>query len=520
MKTITIFKRKVNIALLSAAAVLAGVAGCKKGTFDINGTNPNSPSKVLPQYSLSASLAGTANVMYSAVGSFNNATIPVGGNQDMINNWMGYWTQSGAYTPSNTFVLYQLTSGTASGNWDAAFNNLSNYHTLITSVSGDATLVNYKAIGMMMTAFVYQRIVDLYDKAPYTGALVPNSTFSYKYDDGATIYKACIAKIDSAVALIKANPGAVSPGKFDIVFNGDMGLWVKFGNTLKLKMLMRQTASSQNGSLGDAGVKAALSGYSASDFLGAGEDASINPGYSGAADNAENPLYIDVVQTSTAAPGYNEKYYRANKYAVDFYSKHNDPRLAMLYLPNNNGDIVGRVYGSQNGNEANSVISGLTGYGSNASAKEAAPAIPAFESLFLVAEAQVRGYIAGSAAASYKAGVEESFRILGSDKATADTYMAQSDPVANFTLATNPIKAIITQKWAACNSLDPVESYSDYRRLTIPADLPVSIYPGVTVNHIPFRLPYPTSELSYNSANVPAGGTGTDALTSKIFWMP
>jgi len=516
MKTITIFKRKVNTALLFAVVVLAGVAGCKKGTFDINGVNPNAPSTVLPKYSLAAALSGTANLMYSGVGG-------IGGNQDMLNNWMGYWTQSGAYTPSNTYVLYQLNSSTASGNWDAAYNNLSNYHNLITSTSADPTLANYKAIGMMMSAFVFQRIVDLYNKAPYTTALVPNSTFSYKYDDGATIYKGSIANIDAAIALIKANASATSPGSYDVMFGGDMSKWVKFGNTLKLKMLMRQTASSANGSLGDAGVKAALSGYGPADFLGAGEDASINPGYSGAADNQENPLYIDVVATSTAAPGYNEKYFRANAYAVNFYKAHNDPRLAMLYLPTTADPtmITGRVYGSQNGNEANSIISGLTGYGANASAKESAPIIPAFESLFLLAEAQQRGYItSGTAAASYTAGVEESFRILGSDAATADTYMAQIDKVANFSIATDPITAIITQKWAACNSLDPLESFSDYRRLGIPASLPVSIYPGVTATHIPYRLPYPNSELNYNSANVPDGGTGTESLTSKIFWQP
>lgn len=213
MKTITIFKRKVNTALLFAVVVLAGVAGCKKGTFDINGVNPNAPSTVLPKYSLAAALSGTANLMYSGVGG-------IGGNQDMLNNWMGYWTQSGAYTPSNTYVLYQLNSSTASGNWDAAYNNLSNYHNLITSTSADPTLANYKAIGMMMSAFVFQRIVDLYNKAPYTTALVPNSTFSYKYDDGATIYKGSIANIDAAIALIKANASATSPGSYDVMFGG------------------------------------------------------------------------------------------------------------------------------------------------------------------------------------------------------------------------------------------------------------------------------------------------------------
>ena len=75
------------------------------------------------------------------------------------------------------------------------------------------------------------------------------------------------------------------------------------------------------------------------------------------------------------------------------------------------------------------------------------------------------------------------------------------------------------QKWAAMNTIDPLESWSDWRRLGIPSDLPVSIYPGSTAIHIPYRLLYPSSEYSYNTDNVNAQGT-IDAMSSKIFWMP
>ena len=67
--------------------------------------------------------------------------------------------------------------------------------------------------------------------------------------------------------------------------------------------------------------------------------------------------------------------------------------------------------------------------------------------------------------------------------------------------------------------IDPVESYSDWRRLGIPSDLPVSVYPGTTATHIPYRLLYPTSEYHYNAANVNGQGT-INQFTSKIFWMP
>jgi len=524
MKKLTIFKRKGYIASLFATAMLIGTFGCKKGTFDINKTNPNSPTSVPPSYALAASLVGTANLMFAA-------------NSDQANNWMGYWTQSGGYTASTEYVQYQLTSGTGQGNWDNAFTNLSNYHAMLTNVGTAAPLANYRAIGMIMTAFVYQRIVDYYDKAPYAGALVPNNKFNYPYTDGGTIYKAITAKIDSAIAIIKANPTAASPGRSDIIFNQagnadvatEMGLWVKFANTLKLKILMRQTEQSSGGSLGDAGVKAALAGYQTTDFLGIGEDATANPGYSSASNAQLNPMYYEVVADANGAPGYSEKYFRANALAVNFYQSHNDPRDAYFYYPNGQTPPVirGRVYGSNNGTESNTLISAISAFGKDASGAYngptvSSPIIIAAESLFLQAEAAQRGYITDQAASAlYNSAVSEAFRFVGvtNYSAAATTYTSQADPLTNFAASTNPIQTIITQKWAALNGIDALESYSDYRRLGIPSG-GVSIYLGNQAVHIPFRLPYPTSELNYNKANVPDGGTGIESLTSPIFWMP
>jgi len=517
MKNITIFKRNGYVTSLLAVVMLLGTFSCKKGTFDINQTNPNSPTAVPPGTALAAALTGTANLIYLGA---------VGGNQDILNNWMGYWTQSGAYTPSNTYVLYQLTSSTGSGNWDVAYNNLSNYHALMTNVGTSSTNANYRAVSLIMTSFVFQRIVDLYGSAPYTTALIPNAQFSYKYDSGDVIYKAIAAKLDTAVALINANPNATALGTSDVMFQGNMAKWVKFANTLKLKILLRQTESSANGSLGSAAVQTALAGYTQASFLGAGEDASINPGYSNAADNQENPLYLDVVATANGSPGINQKYYRANKYSVDFYTNNNDPRLSALYYPNSNGVIQGRVYGSTLGTEANSVISAITAFGLDSKGNYngpsvSAPIIPATESLFLQAEAIQRGYIAGDVTATFNSAVAESFRLYGvpNASAAATAYTSQVNTITNITASATPLATIITQKWAALNGIDPLESYSDYRRLGIPK-VPISVYPGVTVTHIPFRFPYPLSELNYNGGNVPSGGNGTESLTAHIFWMP
>lgn len=377
---------------------------------------------------------------------------------------------------------------------------------------------------MIMNAFVFQRIVDLYGSAPYTTALTTNAQFSYPYDSGSSIYAKSIAKIDSAVTIISSAPTtAINPGKYDVMFGGTMTKWLLFAKTLKLKMLMRQT---QNG-LGDAGVKAALAGYTQTDFLPAGTDASVNPGYSSTSNAQENPFYYDLINDYVGNPGYYTLYYRANTYAVNFYKNHNDPRITAFYFPTTNtGTVVGRIYGST-ATESNQAVSairgtGFTSTGTTKTSSQDAVLLPAFESLFLQAEAIQRGYIAGNVNTTYKSAVSESFRILGvTNYATAaETYTSQADALTNLSTSTNAIQTIIRQKWAACNTYDPLESYSDWRRLGYPADLPVSTYPGNTATHIPYRLPYPVTETSYNSANVPAGGTAQDIFTAKIFWMP
>jgi hypothetical protein len=535
MKTTTIFKRKVTLGLLFTAVIFTGIVGCKKGTFDINDVNPNAAAAAPAKYSLSSALVGTTNLVQ-------------GGNSDVFENWMGYWTQSGGFTSSTTYVLYQLTSNNFTGNFDNAYLNLSNYNLLIKTASKDPTLAYYKAIATIMQSYVYQRLVDMYNSVPYSQALIVNSTFAYKYDEPQSIYNSITAKLDSAVAIINSNLNnplstAVFPLNYDVMFGKgftatdtrgktEMQNWVKFANTLKLKLYMRQT---EKGSPAVAPATA-FSGYTADSFLPAGTDASVNPGYSNAADNQLNPFYLDVIGNAQASNGTNTTYWRANSYGVNFYKNNNDPRLGYIYIPTKGSGgaatdpamVQGRAYGSTSGTESNTVISAVLGTGYNAGGVtpkgpgQDAVLLPAFESLFLQAEAIQRGYLTYSTATTvYNAAVKESFRFLGvaNYDAAATAYTSQVNNTTNYANSTNKLTTLITQKWAALNSVDPLESYSDWRRLGIPADLPVSIYPGNTATHIPYRLPYPVNETTLNGANVPAGGSGTDALTSKIFWM-
>jgi len=508
---ITVYKRTKQIIVAALLAVLVMGAGCKKGTFDINSPNPNalSPSTVPAPYYLSSGLAQTAQLMYTGPNGFTYLG-------DLLNVWMGYWAASGGYTPSPVVVAYNLTNQVGNGNWDAAYLNLANYNALQKLTAGDPNQGYYTAIALIMKSFVYQRVVDLFNNAPYSEALNTANT-TPKYDKAADIYDSLLNNLNTAIALISTTAGnsnaTAVDAKFDVMFKGNMAKWTKFAKTVKLKLLMRLTA------VDEGKIKAGLSGMSTGDFLGAGENASVNPGYSTASSAQENPLYLNIALNAAGQSGTNNVYWRANSYAVNFYKNNNDPRIGYFYLPNKAGEYKGRKVGSVASGEGNDIISAVNGPGVAKSATQDAVIIGAYESLLLQAEAVQRGYLTGSAADLYKAGVEQSFIMLGGTAAQADTYIAQDNAKVNFTASTNKISTIITQVWAASMAIDPLESFSNWRRTGYPSDLDVSDYPGSQATHIPYRFPYPQSETSYNTANAAAQGT-IDYLTSKIFWQP
>ncbi|HEY1214234.1 MAG TPA: SusD/RagB family nutrient-binding outer membrane lipoprotein, partial [Bryobacteraceae bacterium] len=193
--------------------------------------------------------------------------------------------------------------------------------------------------------------------------------------------------------------------------------------------------------------------------------------------------------------------------------------------------------GAYAGNELGSV-NNLTGNASSSmgpgilkSVSQPAVMITASESFFLQAEANLRGWIgaAGDDVNNFNSGVTASFEYLGAATSgqtpdqTAAAYVAQSgNKQTNYSACTTfdeKLACIIRQKWLAMNSITPFEAWSDYRRLGLPADIPISVSLYRDGPNIPVRILYPTSEYTTNAANVGAEGT-IDGHTSKIFWMP
>jgi hypothetical protein len=501
---------KILFCFISLVSLL-GTAGCKKGTFDINDNNPNLPTVVDPKFLLSGALKNTAALVR-------------GGDSDPIELYMGYWAVSGDYIPVTQTLTYQTNTDYGADNWNSGYlimKNLRQMESIADSLQG-----NYVAIGKIMEGFLAERLVDQYNDVPYSQALQGGFVNFPKFDPGLSVYTSIINQLDSAITIINSAPvTAESPGSYDIMFGGTMSEWVQFANTIKLKIALNLTKSPTGASL----IQTALSGLSIDngDFLGAGEDATINPGYTNASEAQQSPFYYDMGYSTSGAVQNNESYYRACSYFVQYLYQLNDTiRLYQIFAPNSQTPavVLGRPFGSNvSVNQDNQHISAM-GPGLLQGPSSGATILPATESLFMQTEAVQDGLLtsASTVGSLYKTAVEESFRILldPNYQVDADTLVDNSpSPLVNLQVSANPLQTIIFQEWIAVNGFDPLDSWNNWRRLGIPTDLPVSQFAGNTAAHIPYRFLYPTSEYSYNTANVNAEGT-INNLTSMIFWMP
>jgi hypothetical protein len=498
-------------AFLGLTALLLTASGCQDDYFDIN-ANPNQATSAPATLVLPTAL--------NASGTYYTTLFP------FLNLWMGYWNWSGNYSINQSDKNYQFTNGFNTGIWEVAYTRLKDYQYI--EDQGVATNQPYlQAVAKIMKSLHFQTLVDTYGNVPYTNALQGFGGLQPKYDDQVAIYEDLIKQLDAALTLIRTGQGRVAAGEAslalgdnDIMFRGDMTKWARFANTLKLRVLLRQTEQpSRQAYLTTqiAVLKASTVGY-----LRAGENAAVNPGYTQSSDR-QSPFYDTFGSGVNGSLTTQNNQYRGNKYALDFYTAGSDDRIAYFYNPaQTGGRFIGTFFGTIDvlPNSATSSI----GPGLLQGPDQDAVIMGSHEAFFLQAEAAQRGWITGSAKTLYETGITESYKNLGVHGQENETaaelaaaYYGQAIANIGWDASPNKIQAIITQKWASLNGLSPFEAWADYRRLGIPA-VPVSIDPSVTTRQIPVRLLYPLSEFNYNSTSVNAQGQ-INQFTSKPFWV-
>ena len=159
--------------------------------------------------------------------------------------------------------------------------------------------------------------------------------------------------------------------------------------------------------------------------------------------------------------------------------------------------------------------------------------INAAEVNFFIAEYYLNAGNDASAKSAYEAGINQSIdfyywaRTISNDNtagpltpttpAEKNAYLASGGVSwADATTNAEKLNLIATQKWINSSVLQPVESWSEIRRLKLPALNFVPDNSGVQ-SLPPNRWVLPSDEITYNSANYQAVAAN-DKLSTKIFW--
>ena len=205
--------------------------GCKD-YLDVN-TDPNNPQDVSVDFILPGAQVSVAATFG---GSFHN----LGG------FWAQYYTQSPTASQYKKIDAYNLTTDVFNREWTEAYaGGLNDLEIIRTKSSADGDNAYY-LIATLTQSFALQMLADLYNDIPFTEAFkgVSDGIINPRFDNGADVYPILLARIDEAVARYQDGDMGKDPGSRDIIYGGDMDQWVRFSNTLKLKMYMRMSYTS------------------------------------------------------------------------------------------------------------------------------------------------------------------------------------------------------------------------------------------------------------------------------------
>jgi hypothetical protein len=356
---------------------------------------------------------------------------------------------------------------------------------------------NRIAIIEALQVYGFSTLVDAFGPIPYSDAL-DAEILEPKYDDDQEVYNNLIARLDDAIAMIDPAEASFSANQ-DLVYEGDTEKWLKFANSLKLKL-----------ALNISDVDAAQAGPMIAEAVAGGvfesneDNASMT--YLDAFPNT-HPIHEDLVQSGR------DDYVVANT-LVDKLVALNDPRLAVYAEPLDDGvTYSGGIYGSNNTFALRSHIG-------------EAFHDPTLEGLileyaeveFLLAEAAAKG-LGGVTApdAHYNAGIRASMEYWGIADAAITAYLA-NPAVAYATAAGDFRQKIGTQHWIALYNRG-FEGWTVWRRLDFTG---FNVPPTLTYADIPTRFIYPIEEATLNGENL-AGGVsmlagGADTAQGKVFW--
>lgn len=508
----SLVKHTTKVLLL---ALVCFASACTEG-FD----NLNVSPTAVQQDRVDENLLFTRSLVYGALRytEFQRAQ------QLYANHYVQYYSVAVDYFQTGRYISRNDWS---TAYWNAAYSDFGmQAHQVIEITSANPDKVNKTAIARIWKVFIMHRLTDFFGDIPYSEAFTGDITPAY--DTQEQIYVAMLEELAAAVESFDQSK-TLGFGSADVIYGGNIGKWIAFANSLRLRLAMR--VSEVAPTLAEEHVRAVISdGRLIADV----RDGAIMP-YGRDFGNATENL-----QPMAILRSFNE--YRVSTTLLQILQGNQDPRLALYVEPIESGEYAGLQNGL-NPEEINDIDRDDYSKESLLISNQYAPTIllSHAEVELLLAEASVRGWNAGDAKTHYENGVRSSIqfwlnvrdnllgRVSESEAAALPQIELSSEAISNYlaqpAIAFNnasAIEQIITQKWLA-NISQGFESWAEYRRTGFPRLNPIPNTDGLSETGSslpPSRVRYPIEEETLNRANYEAAVArqGADQMTTKLWW--
>lgn len=422
----------------------------------------------------------------------------------------------------------------------------------ISTILSVTTVPDYIAVAKIIRVAGMHKVTDKYGPIPYSEAM--KGGMSIRYDSEEEIYSSFFADLEESVGIltdiVDKGEGLSSNLSFDCMCGGSYLQWIKFANSLRLRLAMRIVKVAPELAKENA-EKAVNHKYGVLEY----EDNNVEVVYP----TLNNPL-------RTCCVNYNDCCIGASFESI--MKGYNDPRLYKMALPvgwNDNIDIhdangnnlgkVGEIIGIRQGalvTKPDYRMYSIPYFdvkdGNKSTEKYPLPIMKVAEVYFLRAEGALRGWKMGDTAQNfYERGIQRSFDDYGISIDLYEKYIQDDVSVgADYEDPFNPennIKAvnditvkwedsasdeknlqrIITQKWIAMFP-EGQEAWSEFRRTGYPKLFPVAnnysngvIEDGEFIKRLPFTRPERNTNLN-SVLEAEKMLKGPDNIGTRLWW--
>ena len=227
-------KKKNIINKLIVAPLVMGFMSCTGNYMDIN-SNPYQPGDLTPDdYALGSAMSNLASTVISSdvnTAQFTDCLLggPLG----------GYFADSNAGW-SNTISNFNATN-----DWTRVFlisdriiSTLYGNLSTVKQVSENTNNPVPYAIAQIIKVAAMSRVTDAYGPIPYS-KIGQDGKITIPYDTQEEVYNAFFKELDESIEVLTENRNAALVASADFVYSGNVQKWVKFANSLKLRLAIR-----------------------------------------------------------------------------------------------------------------------------------------------------------------------------------------------------------------------------------------------------------------------------------------